>query len=494
MTLPDMTAPDETVIDPQVPATRAPQSRPQPATEGLRFPPGFVWGVATAAYQIEGSWDADGRGRSIWDTFSHTPGAVTGGDTGDVACDHYRRYPQDVALLHELGIPAYRFSIAWPRVQPGGHGPANPAGLDFYDRLVDELLRYGIAPMATLYHWDLPQELQDAGGWAERDTAYRFADYAEIVAGRLGDRVRRWTTLNEPWCSAYLGYAKGEHAPGIRDPRQAVRAVHHLLLGHGLAVPRLRAALPADGEVSIVLNPAAVRAATDGEADRAAAAAVDGIANRIFLDPLFRGRYPEDVVAAVRAAGICDWEHVQPGDLEIINTRLDTIGVNYYSPMVIEAGTPPPEQAEGLLAFPACPGARFVNLPGPRTGQDWPVDASAFVPLLERIGRDAGIPLLVTENGAAYPDHLGPDGVADVDRIAYLREHVAAIHEAIGRGIDVRGYFLWSFLDNFEWAWGYAQRFGLVYVDYPTQARVPKDSAVWYRDVIRRHGLADGVS
>lgn len=490
MTLPDMTASDGSVLEGAVL-----EAVPVPAARAaLPFPEDFIWGVSTASYQIEGNVDADGRGRSIWDTFSHTPGKVAGDDTGDVACDHYRRYADDVALLHELGIPAYRFSLAWPRIQPGGRGPGNAAGLDFYDRLIDELLRYGITPLVTLYHWDLPQELQDAGGWAERDTAYRFADYAEIAAQRLGDRVHRWTTLNEPWCSAFIGYAKGEHAPGIRDPRQALRAVHHLLLGHGLAVPRLRAALPEHGEVSIVLNPTAVRPATEGEADRAAAAAVDGIANRIFLDPLFRGQYPDDVVAATRAAGVSEWDYVQPGDLEIINAPLDALGVNYYSPMVVEAGTPPPDQLEGLLSYPACPGVRAVDTAAPRTGQGWPVEASALVPLLERIGADAGIPLLVTENGAAYPDELGPDGVTDPDRIAYLHDHLAAVHEAIARGVDVRGYFLWSFLDNFEWAWGYAQRFGLVYVDYPTQARVPKASASWYRQVIRLNGLTGGVS
>lgn len=490
MTVPYQALADEAVAD-EAATDEAVADR---STPDLVFPPGFVWGVSTAAYQIEGSPDADGRGRSIWDTFSHTPGAVAGGDTGDVACDHYRRYADDVALLHELGIPAYRFSVSWPRVQAGGRGQGNSAGLDFYDRLVDELLRHDITPLVTLYHWDLPQELQDAGGWPERDTAERFADYAEIVAGRLGDRVRRWTTLNEPWCSAFVGYAKGEHAPGVRDPRQALRAVHHLLLGHGLAVRRLRAMLPDTAEISIVLNPAAVRPASQGEADLAAARAIDGIANRIFLDPLFNGRYPADVVAATQAAGVSDWSYVQPGDLELINAPLDVLGVNYYTPMVVEAGTPPAEQAEALLPFPACPEVRMVDLSWPRTGQGWPVEATALVPLLQRMSRDSGIPLLVTENGAAYPDHRGTHGVSDPERVSYLHAHLAAVHEAIASGVGVRGYFLWSFLDNFEWAWGYAQRFGLVYVDYATQARVPKDSALWYREVIRRHGLTACVS
>lgn len=461
----------------------------------LHFPPGFTWGVATSAYQVEGSPDADGRGRSIWDTFSHTPGAVTGGDTGDVACDHYRRCADDVALLHRLAIQAYRFSVAWPRVQPAGRGPANAAGLDFYDRLVDLLLGNDVAPLVTLYHWDLPQALQDAGGWPARDTAHRFADYCELVAARLADRVRRWTTLNEPWCSTFLGYAKGEHAPGIRDPRQALRAVHHLLLGHGLAMRRLREILPGDAELSIVLNPAEVRPAADGEADVAAAAAIDGIANRIFLDPLLHGGYPDDVVAATRTAGICDWQHVQAGDLELIGAPIDALGVNYYTPLIVEAGTPPPEQAEALLAYPGCPGIRLVDPPGPRTEQGWAVDPAALVTLLRRIGREApGIPLLVTENGAAYPDRPGPDGVADPQRTGFLHAHLAAVHEAIVTGVDVRGYFVWSFLDNFEWAYGYTQRFGLVHVDYPTQTRTPKHSALWYQEVIRRHAVPSSLS
>jgi beta-glucosidase len=475
------------------PGTRAPGAAG--AVPDLAFPPGFVWGVATAAYQIEGAVDADGRGRSIWDTFSHTPGAVTGGDTGDVACDHYHRWADDVALLHELGVPAYRFSLAWPRIQPGGRGPANPAGLDFYDRLVDELLRHRIEPVVTLYHWDLPQELQDAGGWPVRDTTERLADYAALVGARLGDRVRRWTTLNEPWCSAFLGHGTGEHAPGIRDPRQALLAVHHLLLGHGLATRRLREVLPGDAQVSLALNPSAVRPATSDPADLAAARAVDGIANRIFFGPLFHGGYPQDVVAATQQAGICDWEHVRPGDLEIIATPLNALGVNYYTPLVVEAGTPPPAQERALLAYPACTGVRLAEAPGPRTGQGWPVDASALVTLLGRIADEApGLPLMITENGAAYPDLPGPDGVADVERVDYLRDHLAAVHEAIAAGVDVRGYFLWSFLDNFEWAYGYGQRFGLVHVDYPSQARTLKDSAHWYREVIRGNGVPRGVS
>jgi beta-glucosidase len=470
------------------------EAGPAPSA-GPAFPPGFLWGVSSAAYQIEGSVHADGRGRSIWDTFSHVPGAVFDGDTGDIACDHYRRHAEDVALMRQLGIPGYRFSVAWPRIQPTGRGPANAAGLDFYDRLVDELLRGQIAPMVTLYHWDLPQELQDAGGWPERETSQRFADFAEIVAARLGDRVQRWTTLNEPWCSAFLGYGNGQHAPGLRDPRLALRAVHHLLLGHGLAARRLRDMLPSDRELSIVLNPAALRPATDSPEDAAAVATIDGLTNRIFLDPLFHGRYPEDVVAATRSAGLADWSFVLPGDLDVIATPLDALGVNYYAPAVVGAGTPSPAEAEALLHYPACSGVRFVELPGPRTGQGWLVDPPSLVTLLQQLHRQLpGVPLLVTENGAAYPDRPGPDGVSDPDRVAYLQAHLMAVQEAINLGVDVRGYFLWSFLDNFEWTYGYAQRFGLVYVDYGTQERIPKDSAKWYREVIRHHGVPLPVS
>jgi beta-glucosidase len=513
-----------------LPRTTAPPAEP---VGTLRFPPGFSWGVSTAAYQIEGSTDVDGRGPSIWDTFSRAVARVFGGDTGDIACDHYRRYPQDVALLAQLGIPAYRFSLAWPRIQPSGRGGPNPAGLDFYDRLVDELLRHGVEPVVTLYHWDLPQALQDDGGWAQRDTAHRLADYAQLAAERLGDRIRRWTTMNEPWCAAFLGYARGDHAPGHRDPRQALRAVHHLLLGHGLALQRLREVLPgtlsgmpgdllpggrAGGhELSVVIDPAAVRPASDSDADLAAARTVDGIANRIFLGPLLRGRYPDDVVRATRAAGLCDWSHVRPGDLEVISAPVDALGVSYCTPLVVEAGEPPAWQAEALLAYPGCPGVRLVERPVPRTGPGRTLDAGALTDLLQRVHREGGgrIPLLVTENAAAHPDRAGADGThpagpypsrhhptrphpsrtADLDRIRYLNDQLTAVHAAIGRGVDVRGYYLWSFLDNFAWTRGHAERSGLVHVDHRTQVRTPKRSATWYREVIRRHGVpADAVS
>jgi beta-glucosidase len=459
----------------------------------LTFPAGFRWGAATAAYQIEGAAREDGRAPSIWDTFAARPGAVVGGDTGEVAADHYHRYAEDVALMRELGLQAYRFSVSWPRVQPGGRGPANPAGLAFYDRLVDELLAAGVPPMLTLYHWDLPQELEDAGGWPNRDTAYRFADYAALVAERLGDRVPQWTTINEPWCAGFLGYASGEHAPGRTDPAASLAAVHHLLLGHGLAVGALRAALPEDAQVSLVLNLATVRAADGTGADQDAVRRVDGLANRLFLDPVTGAEYPPDVVRDT--ARLTDWSFVHSGDLATIAAPIDLLGVNYYQPTVVGAGgngagRPGSGDRPAPSAWPGCEDVRFHPAPGPVTAMGWPVDASGLRDLLLRVHRDyPDLPLMVTENGAAYPDEVTPDGtVHDRERIAYLRSHVAAVHEAVRSGVDLRGYLVWSLLDNFEWAWGYAQRFGLVHIDYRHQRRTPKDSALWYADVIRHNG------
>jgi beta-glucosidase len=451
----------------------------------LRFPEGFVWGAAAAAYQIEGAVRDGGRGRSIWDTFSHTPGKTRGGDTGDVACDHYHRYPEDVALMAGLGLRAYRFSIAWPRIQPDGTGPANPAGLDFYDRLVDALIGHGIDPIVTLYHWDLPQALEDRGGWAERETAHRFADYAEVVHQRLGDRVRTWTTLNEPWCAAFLGYATGVHAPGRTDPAAAFAAVHHLLLGHGQAVRGLRAA--GVETLGVTLNPAAVRPADpDAPGDVAAARLIDGLQNRIFLDPVAGRGYPDDVLAVARRFGPTGW--LRDGDEATIAAPIDLLGVNYYSPAVVTAR--PGEPAAG--PYPGAVDIAFVPVPGPVTEMGWVIEPAGLTGLLENLARDyPGLPILITENGAAFDDR--PDGtgehVADPRRIAYLDGHLRAVHAAISRGVDVRGYLVWSLLDNFEWAEGYRKRFGLIYVDYRTQARVRKDSARWYRDVIVRGGL-----
>ena len=463
----------------------------------LEFPPGFLWGAATSAYQIEGAVAAGGRGPSIWDTFCRVPGAVIGGGTGDVACDHYRRYADDVALMADLGLPGYRFSIAWPRVQPGGSGPANSAGLAFYDRLVDTLLGRGITPMLTLYHWDLPQQLQDGGGWTVRSTAERFATYAEIVARCLGDRVRLWTTVNEPWCSAFLGYASGVHAPGIRDHRQSLQAVHHLLLAHGLAARVLRSTLPASAQISITLNPHQVDPASADPVDLAAAHRIDGVANRIFLDPLFHGRYPDDVLAST--AHLTDWSFVRDGDLDLIAVPIDALGVNYYTPVTVsgratgpEAADPAEEKHGGVSAFPGCDGLRMIKQPGRRTDMDWLIDPAGLTRLLVRLSGDLpGVPLFVTENGAAYHAPPGANGgrIRDEARIEYLRGHISAVHDAIRAGADVRGYFVWSLLDNFEWAWGYSQRFGLVYVDYETGERIPKQSATWLRDLIEANGL-----
>ncbi|MGH3647025.1 MAG: GH1 family beta-glucosidase [Micromonosporaceae bacterium] len=447
------------------------------ASEVLEFPPDFLWGAATAAYQIEGAVHADGRAPSIWDTFSHTPGTIDGGDTGDVACEHYHRYADDVALMAELGLRAYRFSVAWPRVQPSGSGAANPSGLDFYDRLVDALCARGITPMATLYHWDLPQTLEAAGGWTSRKTAERFAAYAALVHDRLGDRVRSWTTLNEPWCSAFLGYAAGIHAPGRRDPAAAFTAAHHLLLGHGLATQALRAA--GAEEVSLVLNPAPVSG--DPEAVRH----IDGLHNRLFLDPVLRGRYPDDVLAV--AARFTDLGFIRDGDLATIAQPIDALGINYYQPIVLGRGN---ADTPASPAYPGSEGMRFLQPDGPRTNMGWSIQPEGLTEILERIAADyPGVPLWVTENGAAFDDTLTDGRVADPDRIGYLDGHLRAAHAALRRGVDLRGYLVWSLLDNFEWAWGYAKRFGLVYVDYPSQRRVPKDSAGWYGEVIARGGL-----
>ncbi|MFE2429039.1 GH1 family beta-glucosidase [Streptomyces sp. NPDC059373] len=464
--------------------TTAPQTAPRAAQ--LMFPPGFRWGAATAAYQVEGAAEEDGRTASIWDTFSRTPGKVRNGDTGDRAADHYHRMPEDVALMAELGLTDYRFSVSWPRVQPTGRGPAVQKGLDFYRRLVDALLGRGIRPVLTLYHWDLPQELEDAGGWPERGTAGRFAEYAALVADALGDRVPMWTTLNEPWCAAFLGYGEGVHAPGRTDPVAALRAAHHLNLGHGLATAVLRDRLAPGAEVSLTLNPAAVRPASRSPEDLDAARRVDALANRVFLDPVFNGRYPEDLLADT--AGLTAWSFVRDGDLAEISRPIDSLGLNYYTPTVVGAGsheTPSPwSGAERRV--------RFVPAPGPRTAMGWTVDADGLREVLGRLRDDfPGVPLIVTENGAAYDDYADPEGaVHDPDRIAYLHAHLSAVHRAIGEGADVRGYFLWSLLDNFEWAFGYSKRFGVVHVDFASQRRTPKDSARWYADVIARGGLA----
>ncbi|MGN9809326.1 GH1 family beta-glucosidase [Micromonospora sp. BQ11] len=441
------------------------------------FPQGFVWGTATAAYQIEGAVAEDGRTPSIWDVFSAKPGNVRNGDTGAIACDHYHRVDEDLDLLADLGVDAYRFSVAWPRVIDDA-GQVNRRGLDFYRRLVDGLHRRGVEPFLTLYHWDLPQSLEDRGGWTARDTALRYVDYAQVVHEALGDQVRHVTTLNEPWVSAWCGYGLGIHAPGHADPGMALAATHHLLLAHGLTAGRLREKDPST-RVGITLNLSPCEPATDTEADRAAARRVDGQLNRLYLDPLRRGSYPQDVLDLYREH--TDYAFVRDGDLAAINAPLDFLGINYYRPNSVADR---PESSDPLRADVRIP-------PGvPVTAMDWPVQPDALTDLLHRVSADYGpLPLYITENGAAYEDYADPDGrVQDPQRVDFLRGHLRAAHRAIEEGVDLRGYFLWSLLDNFEWSEGFAKRFGIVHVDYPTQRRTLKSSAHWYRDVIARGG------
>lgn len=468
-----------------------------PSTVG-GFPTGFQWGVSTAAYQIEGASHEGGRTPSIWDTFSHTPGAVRNGDNGDIAADHYHRFAEDVAIMADLGLSTYRFSLAWTRIQPDGRGAANPAGIDFYNRLIDRLLDNGITPLITAYHWDLPQSLEDAGGWPVRDTAYRFAEYLDIAARAFGDRVPVWTTLNELWCSSFLGYGSGVHAPGRHEPASVLSATHHLLLAHGLGVAVLRDALPAGGQVAVTLNPSNVRAASDDPADLDAQRRIDGLANRLFLDPIFRGEYPADVLADT--ASVTDWSFVRSSDLAEISRPIDQLGVNYYAPALVAARKPGAEEVRadghGASAHSPWPGVTdvdFLPQPGPHTQMDWPVDANGLRELLVRIGRDyPGVPLAITENGAAYADYADPTGnVRDPERIEYLRGHIGAVRAALADGVDVRGYHVWSLLDNFEWSYGFSKRFGLVYVDYASQKRIVKDSARWYAAVAAANDLPD---
>jgi beta-glucosidase len=453
--------------------------------EQLRFPDGFLWGAATAAYQIEGAPDADGKGPSIWDTFSHTPGKVFHGDTGDVACDSYHRYPEDIAMLQRLGVGAYRFSLSWPRIQPDGRGPANQQGLDYYHRLVDALLDKGITPMITLYHWDLPQALQDKGGWAVRDIAEIFADFAEIAGEALGDRVHRWVTLNEPWVVAHVGYRDGRHAPGVADPAKAVAANHHLLLAHGRAVRALRAASPSPAQIGITLNLDVARPVSPAAADMAAE--LEARMNGAYLDPLLRGAYPERLTAEFSPAKVPGLVH--DGDFDVIRTPMDFLGVNFYAPHYV--GIRPdgePRRGEQLIG----PDVVFVQPEGmPVTAMNWLVDSSSIYELMTGL-RDItdGLPLYITENGSAWYDYVTPDGtVEDYERREYLRDHLAALHAAIADGVNLRGYFAWSLLDNMEWAEGYAKRFGLVYVDFGTQKRILKRSGEFYARVVRANAL-----
>lgn len=445
--------------------------------------PGFLWGVATSAFQIEGGVELDGRGRSIWDELCERPGAIRDGSDGRVAADHRRRYLDDVALLADLGIGAYRFSVAWPRVQPDGRGPISTEGIDFYGALVDALLDAGVEPVVTLYHWDLPQALEDAGGWPDRDTAERFGDYAAVVGAALGDRVRHWGTVNEPWCSSMLGYAAGVHAPGRCDPAAAVRAAHHLLLGHGLAVDALRSTVGPAAEIAITLNPYPVVPADPDptDADLDAVRRVDGIANRLWYDAVLRGAYPEDVLDDL--AAVSDLAHVHDGDLAVIARPVDALGLNYYRRHHVRHR--PGASARGPEAqWPGSPDVELVTPPGPVTDGGWAVEPAGLTEALVHVHRTYDPPpLYVHETGAAYDEPFD-----DEARVAWLADHVRAADDAVAAGVDLRGFFVWSLLDNFEWAEGYAHRFGIVHVDFDTQRRTPKTSARWYAGEVRRRG------
>ncbi len=459
--------------------------------EHPELPPHLLFGTATAAYQIEGGVHEGGRGPSIWDTYSRTPGRVARGESGDVACDHYHRYPEDIGLLADLGVDLYRFSVAWPRVQPTGAGTPNPEGLDFYDRLVDTVLAAGIEPALTLYHWDLPQALEDTGGWRVRDTAHRFAEYARIVADRLGDRVGRWITLNEPFCTAFVGHAVGRHAPGTREGTPALAAAHHLLLAHGLAVGELRAA--GAGDVGITLNPDHLVPATDSAADLAAVERARTLHNRVWLDPLFTGAYPDNEKEVW--GDLADHSYRRDGDLDVIGRPLDFVGVNYYRPIKLRDAphTEPDPAARTAVDI----GTEQVAYEGVRhTTMGWPVVPETFTEMLVDLDRRyPGLPpIYITENGSAEEDRPDGDGrVRDTDRISYLHDHLTALGAAIDAGVDVRGYFVWSLLDNFEWAYGYDRRFGLVRVDYDELTRHPKDSYHWYRGLLEAHRARRGA-
>jgi beta-glucosidase len=445
----------------------------------LRFPDGFGWGAATSAFQVEGAVREDGRGASIWDTFTRQPGRIANGDTADVTSDHYHRWRDDVALMAELGLREYRGSVGWPRVLPTGRAPVNPAGLAFYDRLVDALLAAGVAPAFTLYHWDLPQALEDEGGWLERRTAHDFAAFARICFDALGDRVATWYTINEPWVVATLGYRLGLHAPGRRDLAAAFRVSHHLLLAHGLAVQAFRAS-GATGRIGIAPNLLPTVPASDDPADAAAAIGSDGYTNRWFLDPVFRGRYPDDTRELVeRLTGRLDAERAE--DAATIASPIDVLGVNYYARRVVRAGD------GDTFPWTVVPGPPDV----PRTDAGWEIVPASLTDVLLRVQRDYGdVPLRITENGAVFLDRPGPDGrIRDAGRQRFLRDHLVALHAAIEAGVRVEAYDHWSLLDNFEWADGYRPRYGLIDVDYPTGRRLIKDSGRFYAAIIAAGGV-----
>jgi len=442
----------------------------------LTFPKDFIWGVATSAYQIEGAWDQDGRGPSIWDTFSHTPGKIYQDQNGDIAADHYHRWQEDIRLMAQLGLKAYRFSISWPRILPQGKGKINPAGLDFYDRLVDGLLENGIEPFPTLFHWDLPQALQDQGGWGERQTAYYFADYASAVSERLSDRVTHWITHNEPFVAAILGHFTGEHAPGEQDISLALKATHHLLLSHGLAVQALRTSASSSLQVGITLNLETIHPASPSQEDREAAWRFDGIINRMFLDPIFRGEYPDDTLSMFQPF----FKGILPGDLEQISIPINFLGINSYSRAVIRHD---PD-------FPLVNVSQVLPV-GNEYSMMWEIYPSGLYELLNRVWRDYHPSVIyITENGVPVPDDQDRDGrVRDYRRIRYLRDHIIQAHRALMEGVPLHGYVVWSLLDNFEWAYGYRMRFGLIYVDFNSLERTIKESGRWYADVIEHNGV-----
>ena len=447
----------------------------------MNFPTDFVWGVATSAYQIEGAATADGRGESIWDVFCREPGRIADGSSGAVACDHYHRWPEDVALLADLGVDAYRFSVAWPRVFPAGSGPVERRGLDFYERLVDALCERGITPYVTLYHWDLPQALEERGGWRNRDTAAHFAEYASVVAGALGDRVRNWITVNEPYVSSITGYAEGRHAPGTREGHGALAAAHHLQLAHGWAVPAVRAAVP-EARVGLSLNLSPAVPATGSDADRAAADRQDLLVNRQFTDPILAGAYPDGLTEMF--AGTSDFGFRRDGDLAAISAPIDFLGVNYY--YRIHVADAPYATADPAARSAFDIGVRHVTPPGVETtGLGWPVEPRGLYDTLTGLAEryPALPPVYLTENGCA---ETAAEPQPDPERIAFITGHLEAAGSARAAGVDLRGYFYWSLLDNFEWARGYAARFGLVHIDYATGARTPKQSFEWYRKTVRR--------
>lgn len=445
-----------------------------------QFPKEFLWGAATAAYQIEGAWNEDGKGESIWDRFSHSPYKVLNGDTGDVACDHYHRMPEDVALMKELGLKTYRFSISWPRVVPEGHGTVNQKGLDFYDRLVDKLLAAEIVPNATLNHWDFPQALQERGGWPNRDSADWFADYSRLMFDTLGDRIPLWATHNEPWVVAFLGHAYGAFAPGIADFSQAFQAVHHLLLAHGKAVQLFREG-GYKGEIGIVLDLQHRQPATNSEADQAASQREHEITHELFLDPLFKGQYPEMLFEWIGPHA----PHVQDSDMNLINRPIDFLGVNYYMTYAVRFS-----HRDGLLKA----ASNFVSAPNwGETAMGWGINPPGFMASLLNLKENYGNPkIYITENGCAVNDVPDENGfIADTGRINYVRAHLLTVHDAIQAGVNLKGYYVWSLMDNFEWADGYDKRFGLVGIDYETGRRTPKQSAHWYREVIAQNGVQE---